>query len=294
MDASSSGGCGVPVIQIASRSDIGLRRKENQDCCGNWAHADGRRLLAVCDGMGGHRGGAVASAMAVDAIGRYFESAREADAAALLRAAFELANRSIHDSAALDPALAGMGTTGVALLLDPAAPDPGAWVAHVGDSRAYRLREGALEQLTRDHTVGAALGSLGFSAGDTAGRQSHALLRALGTEPEVDVDVQRVSLQRGDRFLLCSDGLWDLVEPEPIRSVLVRYVPEEAARILVEEANRRGGRDNITLQIAELGPGRAIRGAVARARRSRTAVTIAGAAVAVAALLLGLLLALGR
>jgi protein phosphatase len=283
------------VIDVVSRSEIGLRRRENQDCCGTWSDADGRRLLVVCDGMGGHRGGAVASAMAVEAIGQHFQSAARGAAGDLLREAFETANRSIHAAAQRDADLDGMGTTGVALLVDTAAPSAEAWVAHVGDSRAYRLRDGALELLTRDHSVGALLGSIGLEEDDAAARRhSHALLRALGSEPEVEVEIQSVSLQPGDCFLLCSDGLWDQVEADPIRSVLVRYPPSEAARILVEEANRRGGPDNITLQIATLPPARRSRARGARVRASRAAVTIAGAAVAVAALLLGLLLALGR
>jgi PPM family protein phosphatase len=238
-------------IEIASLSDVGLQRSENQDAFAERHSADGSRLLVVADGMGGHLGGATASRMAVDVIARCVEQRGSTAAPALLRAAFEEANRAIREAASADPALKDMGTTAVALLLEPSDTRV-AWVAHVGDSRLYRLRGGQLESLTRDHSLRSEMLERTEMTSEEVDRlpAAHALLRALGSHASVEVEIADVRIEAGDVFLLCSDGLWGLLAPEAIVSVLEQYRPSEAARILIDEANRSGGSDNITVQIA--------------------------------------------
>lgn len=239
---------------LASLSDVGREREENQDSCGIFEDAKGRRLLLVADGMGGHRGGQQASQLAVAAIGEYLRGRAEEAPLELLRGAVSEANRRIREEAARNPELTGMGTTAVLLLLDAAAE---AWVGHVGDSRAYRLSRGSLEELTRDHSVRRLLIDGGMPPEDADRHpDAHALTRALGAEDDVEVEVARVSLLPGDVFLLCSDGLWGLVDAAQIRKLLSSLEPDVCVEALVDAANRQGGRDNITVQIARI-PGAA-------------------------------------
>jgi protein phosphatase len=237
-------------IETASLTDVGRRRASNQDAFGGLVPASGARLLIVADGMGGHAGGATASRVAVETVEEVV--ARSTDAPeTTLRAALEAANRRVHEEAQNDASLAGMGTTGVALLFQP---DGSAWVAHVGDSRAYRLRDGRLEQLTPDHSLVAELERRGMITAEEA--QVHPrrneVLRSIGVEPEVDVDVVRVDARPGDQYLLCSDGLSGVVGDEEIAAELLRAPPEVAVRRLVDAANERGGPDNITVQVARI------------------------------------------
>ena len=237
-----------PEIEIASRSDVGRVRSENQDKCGAWSAEDGRRLLLVADGMGGHQGGARASEIAVEEVGARFLAGGE-DPAALLREAFERANARIFSEARADVRLSGMGTTGVALLFESTRA---AWVAHVGDSRAYRLRAGRLEALTADHNLMTQLmqrdGVTQEEAESYPGSQ--ALVRALGPRADVDVEIRPVSIEPGDVFLLCSDGLHGPVPETDIEAILARHEVASLAEWLVDEANHRGGPDNVTVQVA--------------------------------------------
>src|SRR5262245_15394702 len=137
-------------IQSAAQSDVGRSRAENQDAFGEFMTASGERLFIVADGMGGHRGGATASRLCVETVGREFGESPLAGAARLQRG-FELANTRIHRASVADPDLSGMGTTAVALVI---SPDGTATLGWVGDSRAYRFRDGALELLSADHSVG--------------------------------------------------------------------------------------------------------------------------------------------
>ena len=235
-------------IETASLSDVGRRRASNQDACGGLVTSRGARLLVVADGMGGHAGGETASRVAVETV-EEFVGCSAGDPAWLLRAALEAANRRIYEEARSDPSLSGMGTTGVALLF----PSSGsAWVAHVGDSRAYRLRGGRFEQLTPDHSLVAELERRGMITAEEARvhPRRNEVLRCIGVDPEVDVDVAPVEVQPGDQYLLCSDGLCGVLTDAEMAAELVRAPPERAARRLVEAANERGGPDNITVQIA--------------------------------------------
>jgi protein phosphatase len=157
----------------------------------------------------------------------------------------------VHDESQRNEALAGMGTTGVAVLF---SPDGLAFVANVGDSRAYRMRDGALEQITFDHSLVAELQRRGMITEEEAlvHPRRNEVLRSLGVEPDVEVDLHRLDLQPGDLFLLCSDGLSGVVRDAEIAEVMHREAPVQAVRTLVDFANSRGGPDNVTVQIARI------------------------------------------
>lgn len=233
------------LIEAASLTDVGLVRERNEDAFGEKSLAGGR-LFVVADGMGGHAGGATASRLAVEAVEAALSTIPR-DAPRALREALEAANRSIHDESRRDPSLRGMGTTGVALLIGSG----GCWVANVGDSRAYRLRDGALDQLTRDHSVVAEMVRLGVltSAQAAVHPRRNEVLRSLGTAPDVDVDIDAVDVAVGDVFLLCSDGLSGVVDDAAIAALLVDDSAEDASRALVEAAIGQGAPDNVTVQV---------------------------------------------
>ncbi len=240
---------------VGHRTDVGQVREINQDYCGEFGDPEhGRRLFVIADGMGGHRGGEVASRIAVETTAEVFEAGGD-DPADLLRVALETANVRVHEAAQENRDLAGMGTTGVCLLLETGGRG---WVAHVGDSRGYRLRGGDFEPITEDHSVVGALIRMGHitEAEARLHPQRNEILRAIGTNAEVEVQVTPLDLQPGDRYLLCSDGLSGLVTDADIAEVLGRMEPEDAARTLVQMANLAGGSDNITVQVVSI-PGEA-------------------------------------
>jgi protein phosphatase len=234
------------TFEWAERSDVGLSRSSNQDCCGAAVAPDGARFWIVADGMGGHAGGETASRVAVEAATESFAAGR-GDLALRLRLAIQAANRAVIDTARGDRSLAGMGTTAVAVAFD----DAGACVANVGDSRAYRLRRGRIEQLTRDHSVVAELVRRGAISEEEAliHPRRHEVLRSLGFEPGLDVDVDPLDAAPGDVFLLCSDGLTGVVDDAEIAALCGQRPLREAARALVDAANARGGPDNVTVQV---------------------------------------------
>ena len=236
-------------LVTASVTDVGRVRSNNQDSYGEFSDgARGYRLLFVADGMGGHRGGEVASRLAVECVEEIF-GASTAPPDELLRLALESANSRIFETASRDPELAGMGTTGVALIL---TGESKGWIAHVGDSRAYLLRNGLFSQLTADHSVVGELVRRGQLTPEEARvhPQSNEILRALGTQAEVDVELTPVDVEPGDLFLLCSDGLSGMLPDPQIGETLTGVQPEQAVRSLVQMANEAGGTDNITVQIA--------------------------------------------
>jgi len=237
-------------ITTASQSDVGRVRAQNEDHCDEFFRSDGQRLLVVADGMGGHAGGTVASHLAVDTMGAVFLHSAS-DAATLMGEAFAAANHAVHDAADRDAGLRGMGCTTVALLF---SHDGATWVAHVGDSRAYRVREGRIEALTHDHSVVAELVRRGHITEEEA--RVHArrneILRSIGVEATAVPDIAPVEVCAGDRFVLCSDGLTSFVEDEEIAAVVSREHPQQAVATLVALANARGGSDNVTVQVAAI------------------------------------------
>jgi protein phosphatase len=241
----------LTTIQAASLSDVGRKRKTNQDHCGEFEGAAGERILVLCDGMGGHQGGEVASQLAVATIGEVVAGGG-APPEELLRKSFAHAHERLRTRAAEDPSLRGMGTTAVALL---APDDESVWVAHTGDSRAYRVRAGHVEQLTADHSVVAEQLRRGLITPAEAEQLPHnELLHALGASSQLRIDVGRHDLRSGDRFLLCSDGLWSLVGEREMATLSLQLEPAAAVRSLVELANERGANDNVTVQVLAFGP----------------------------------------
>ena len=235
-------------VEYAWRTDIGRVRSRNEDSV---AVDAGVGLLVVADGMGGHNAGDVASRMAIEGvIGAMQGSTGEADER--LVAAVRQANQAIYDAAGEDYERSGMGTTVVAVWLRPTR----LVVAHVGDSRLYRLRDGVIESLTRDHSQVQDLVDRGIltPAQARASTRKNFLSRALGTDPDVVIDSAVHTPAAGDVYLLCSDGLTNMVEDGEIVS-LIRDAASlgAAAESLVAQANERGGRDNISVALARLG-----------------------------------------
>jgi len=240
------------ALETAGETDVGQVRMANQDAFGEFRDdAKRRHLLLVADGMGGHRGGEVASRMTVDAVGECFDG-EQGPPGEFVLTALTKANTRVNDRAATDGRLQGMGTTAVALLFDGT---PEAWVAHVGDSRCYRLRDGVMTQITEDHSVVGELVRRGQLTAEEARvhPQSNEILRAIGTQSKVMVEVAPVELRPGDRYLLCSDGLSGMVTDDEIAEVLGSQSAADAVRTLIERANLAGGTDNITVQIGIIG-----------------------------------------
>jgi protein phosphatase len=237
--------------ESAGKTDPGRVRRRNED-----AFVVDPPLFAVADGMGGAQAGEVASRLAAAAFREY----READELApeeRVRAIIKEANRRIYDRARTDSEVSGMGTTVTAALLT----DGRVVIGHVGDSRAYRIRNGRLEQLTDDHSLVADLMRSGrLTAEEAEGHpQRSVITRALGTDPDVDVDTLVIEVEAGDLFLLCSDGLSTMVsDSEVLRTVERAATLDEAARDLVRAANTGGGEDNVTVVLFRLDPDEAI------------------------------------
>jgi serine/threonine protein phosphatase PrpC len=227
------------VTELAFRTDTGRQRHANEDSY--FARAP---VFVVADGMGGAQAGEVASKAAADAFERDLP---DGPPEVILRETIESANREIHELARDDPSRAGMGTTITAAMVNAQTEEVA--IGHVGDSRAYRLREGKLERLTRDHSLVEEMRRKGQITDEQAEDhpQRSIITRALGPEAEVDVDVQTVPTLAGDVFLLCSDGLTTMIGEAEIERLLLGATSLDAAvRALVGEANRAGGRDNIT------------------------------------------------
>jgi protein phosphatase len=237
------------VIEEAHKTDTGRQRHANED-----SYFSRPPLFAVADGMGGAQAGEVASRIAAGAFERAMEGEADAPETRLEGVAKD-ANREIHELAQRDSSRAGMGTTLTAALLDGDEVSLG----HVGDSRAYVLRGGELKRLTKDHSLVEELRRQGRLTEEEAEEhpQRSIITRALGPEPEVNVDTMTVPAKSGDVFLLCSDGLTTMVSDERIASILGESKTlRGAVGKLVDAANEQGGRDNITavaFRVAEEG-----------------------------------------
>ena len=232
------------VARSAVATHPGRKRRLNED-----AFVCEPPLFAIADGMGGARAGEVASGLAAAALQ---ENDVNGTGAERVVALMQVANRSVYERSSRDADVAGMGTTMTVALVE----DGGITFGHVGDSRAYVLRDGELEQLTDDHSLVAELVRGGKLSAEEAEHhpQRSVITRALGTDPDVDVDTFTVEARNGDVFVLCSDGLTDMVADDEIGSVLSerRGSLDEAANELVRRANKAGGQDNITVVAFEL------------------------------------------
>ncbi len=247
-------------LDVAQLTDVGRKRPHNED---NMAYvipkdpqvmARKGALFIVADGMGGHAAGEVASEIAVDTVSYSFYQDDSEDVASSLLQAIKRANSLIHQRAAENMLRSGMGTTCVAAVLRNNV----AYIANVGDSRAYLVRRSQPKQVSQDHSWVAEQVRAGLLTEDQA--RSHAqrnvITRCLGTQSEVEVDVFTEQLEEGDTLVLCTDGLSGLVGDEELRAIVDQYVPQESVYHLVERANENGGPDNITaivIRIQEVG-----------------------------------------
>lgn len=233
-------------ILSAFRTDVGKVRANNQDAP---IVSEKLRLYGVADGMGGHKGGEVASTSARDDLLRELEG--KTPSVAALSGAIEEVNRQIYHQQEHDDALTGMGTTLSVLWMS----DNFVYIGHVGDSRVYLLRDGEFRQMTLDHSLVEQLVREGVLTEEEA--QNHPMrniiTRAIGTDESVEVDVVVEERRKGDMWLACSDGLHGLVDDRQMRDALRQYAPEKAADVLLKAALDAGGRDNVTLVIVHDG-----------------------------------------
>ena len=249
-------------LRCVQLSDTGKVREHNEDALACDADSG---LLVLADGMGGYNAGEVASGIAVRTVLQLVTTACRQEGRALpepatglmrqsivLRDAITRANRVIHQTAQSQPQCEGMGTTIVSCLFY----DNRVSIAHVGDSRAYRLRGGRFEQLTMDHSLLQELVDRGFYSRQEAPRSTNKnyLTRALGVEPVVQVEIQEVEAQPGDVYLLCSDGLSDMVEDEDIHLTVSTFNAnlDVAGQQLIQLSNDHGGKDNVSLILAQV------------------------------------------
>jgi serine/threonine protein phosphatase PrpC len=236
----------VRTGRASALTDTGRRRPQNED-----TFVCDPPLFAVADGVGGAQAGEIASRLAAATLEERRPDAQGADTLAEL---LRVANDRIYRRALDDAAAAGMGTVVTALLVDEAAETVA--IGHVGDSRAYRLRDGELEQLTPDHSLVGELVRAGRLSIEEAEQHPHrsVITRAVGTEPSVEVETLTVTAAAGDLYLICSDGLTDIVRDEQIAELITaaHNDPETAAEALVAAANHAGGIDNITVVLFEI------------------------------------------
>jgi len=250
----------MKVISFGN-TDQGKTRTNNEDA---FLVNDRLGLYAVADGIGGHEGGEVASRLAVEALSGMlreqfagsrstaaFDDSPEADQyLSSLRDAIALANTTVRQAAAQDPALTGMGTTMTAVLLRPRT----SVFVHVGDSRAYLFREGTLRQLTDDHSLVAEQMRAGLITPEQA-RMSpyrHVITRSVGIHPEIHADFGMFELEKNDILLLCTDGLTEMVKDDDIARILSSETPAASAESLIRRANDNGGVDNITVVVVRI------------------------------------------
>ena len=254
-------------IKAVGLTDVGLQRDHNEDM---FSCLPEYNLYVVADGMGGHQSGEIASQMAADGMRAFFEATEKDDATwpfpidpnlslaeNRLSAAIKMANKQIFERSCADQSMQGMGTTVVGVLF---APGQGiAHVAHVGDSRAYRVRDGEILQLTRDHSLVndylMMMPDMPKEAMDVLPK--NVITRALGMQDSVVVDLTTESIQSGDRFLLCSDGLCGQVEDQRVLELIEDGADdlEAVAAQLVKESNDAGGDDNVTVVVISLEDG---------------------------------------
>jgi protein phosphatase len=244
-------------LEVSSRSDVGRVRELNEDSLGMYHPTDAQErahkgeLFLVADGMGGHLSGEVASRLAVESVVRFYTAWRGDDVRAGLVSAVQQANAQIRARGGEQSSALRMGTTLVGALLRGNELH----VVNVGDSRAYRVRNGRIEQLSRDHSIVAEQVARGLIDAEKARYlPRNRITRALGHRETVEVDHFLHTLQVGDVIVLCTDGLTGQVQDAEIATLVTQYSPEEATARLIELANQRGGPDNISVIVVRVGP----------------------------------------
>lgn len=247
-----------PGIELANLSDVGCQRENNEDRYSYWESADDQqfalkgRLAIVADGMGGYEGGQEASRIAVETIESVYRDGVMGGPHSWLVEGFQAAHNRIQEYAINNPDLHGMGTTCTAIALLGNL----LYYAHVGDSRLYLVRDTSISRVTQDHSYVGRLVATGVIRAEEAEShpQRHILTAALGAGATVTPDSpeQPVSLQSGDVLVLCTDGLWGLMHDHEIQNIVSGKSCEEICRALVDTAKKRGGPDNITVQVLRL------------------------------------------
>jgi serine/threonine protein phosphatase PrpC len=245
-----------PRVTVGAKTDLGRVRENNEDKYEFLIPSSDDDLawrgmvFVVCDGMGGHEAGQIASELACKTFISVYRDHPAEDPAEAARSASAAANRFVLDVARAVPSRKGMGTTLSALIIVQAR----AYIAQVGDSRVYRLRDGALAQMTTDHTWVEETVAMGIMPREQAEQHQyrHVLTRAIGTEPEVKTDVFEEDVKAGDTYLLCSDGVTNHVSDEELRDLLSKQGPGEAAWAIVNKALVGGGSDNATVIVVRV------------------------------------------
>ncbi len=244
-------------FKVGFRTDIGMRRQQNQD---NGVYKTDLGLFMVADGMGGHKGGETASQIVVDTVPRAIESSMKNTrdwnpTAAIIQAIYQ-SNEVIFQRSQRDKNLTGMGTTTTALLFKNELLT----VGHVGDSRCYFFQRGACWQITRDHSLVEEKLRAGLITREQlrTDQMKNVITRSVGFEPDLEVDTYEMSVSKGDVFMLCSDGLSGMVENEEIQTIIEKncfedHMIQAAADGLVQAANNNGGDDNITVIVIQVG-----------------------------------------
>jgi serine/threonine protein phosphatase PrpC len=247
-----------PGVELAGLSDVGCQRENNEDRYSYWEPASDPdfplkgRLAIVADGMGGYEGGQEASRIAVEVIEETYAGASAGDPCSWLLQGFQTAHHRIQDYADKYPDLHGMGTTCTAMAL----LEHQLYFAHVGDSRLYLVRGSSISRLTRDHSYVSRLVQNGVLRAEEAEShpQRHILTAALGAGNSITPDAppQPVAVESGDVLVLCTDGLWGLLTESEIQAAVVGKNAAEICDALVETAKKRGGPDNITVQVLRI------------------------------------------
>lgn len=240
-------------MKLYTASDTGRRRAANEDSADGQLKDGGLCWLTVCDGMGGERGGAVASRLACEEIRRVLESGLrpgmdERSAVSLLQTAMKNANALVYETGRADANLAGMGTTAVVAIVDGGR----AHVMHAGDSRAYKITKDEIIPLTKDHSVVQLLLDRGEITPEEARNHHdrHLITKAVGAGEDIHGEYVTCTLDKGDLLLLCSDGLYNMVEADELHALSLEAAAAEDATLLINRANQMGGLDNITAAIA--------------------------------------------
>lgn len=246
-----------PLVQYASRTDVGMRRAANQDSlavrlCSEYSEWQKcGHFFAVADGMGGHSVGDLASRISVETLPQAYFKMDAESIPERLKGAIVAANRAINDKARENPEFADMGTTCSTLVLSPV----GAFVGHVGDSRVYRVRDGRIQQLSFDHSLQWEMIRQGRATMENVDllHPRNVITRCLGPDQNVNIDIEGpFHVQAGDQFVICSDGLTGHVSDTEIGAIAANLSAADAARLLIDLANCRGGADNITVVVANV------------------------------------------
>lgn len=249
---------GYMELEFAALTDVGQVRQKNEDSHGRYLPDDDSErdtkgvMFVVADGMGGHRGGEIASQLAVETVISLYYASNDSEPAALLEQCFAEANRRILEKSTSEVDLFGMGTTCTTMVARPGE----AFFAHVGDSRAYILRDGEFRQVTEDHSLVGEMVRSGILSSEDAQHhpKRNVITRSLGTQHNLATDLPETPfpLQDGDVFLICSDGLTSMVSDDKLKKVLSSNDPKTACHKLVDMANATGGKDNITVQVVKV------------------------------------------